>query len=120
MWLRAELLVCPGTVVCTDATVAVRCKSVALDYVPQLTGDISGKCAFALLQPALQVRCSASQRSEVRDVIEIFRASIVDVSQSTLTLEVQGKDDKMKALCDLLEPYGAGLLLSWGWGCCCC
>jgi acetolactate synthase-1/3 small subunit len=59
-------------------------------------------------EPLLQVRCSASQRSELRDVIEIFRASIVDISHGTMTLEVQGKDDKMKALCDLLEPYGGG------------
>ncbi|KAJ9532719.1 hypothetical protein QJQ45_010803 [Haematococcus lacustris] len=52
------------------------------------------------------VRCGASQRGELRDLAAIFRADILDISPGTLTLEILGKEDKMKALTDLLEPYG--------------
>lgn len=54
------------------------------------------------------MRCSPSQRGELRDLADIFRASIVDVSAGSLTLEVIGKEDKMKALTDLLGQYGEG------------
>lgn len=59
----------------------------------------------------LQVNCSASQRGELRDLMQIFRTSVIDVSANTMTVEVQGREDKMRALVELLEPYGA---------CCCC
>lgn len=38
---------------------------------------------------------------------QIFRALVCDVSVGTLTLEVTGKEDKMVALKEVLEPYGA-------------
>ena len=37
---------------------------------------------------------------------EIFRADILDVSPSSMVLEIVGKEDKLRALTDLLEPYG--------------
>lgn len=54
-----------------------------------------------------QVKCSVAQRGELRDLAAIFRANILDVSKSTLTFEILGKEEKMKALTDMLEPYGA-------------
>lgn len=59
---------------------------------------------FVLLY--LQVRCTASQRGELRDLVQIFRLGVIDVSHTTMTLEVQGREDKMSAIADLLEPYG--------------
>jgi acetolactate synthase-1/3 small subunit len=65
----------------------------------------------------VQVRCSATQRGELRDLVEIFRLGVIDVGHSTMTLEVQGREDKMSAIVDLLEPYGAataGVDFVWG------
>ena len=58
----------------------------------------------------VKVRCTASQRGELTDLADIFHGNICDVSLSTMTLEVQGKEEKMQALQTLLAPYG-GLLL---------
>ena len=55
----------------------------------------------------VQVRCPAAQRRELSDLAEIFHGTVCDVSLSTITLEIQGKEDKMHALQGLLEPYGA-------------
>ncbi len=38
----------------------------------------------------------------------VCRTHVVDVSHTTMTLEVQGRENKMRALLDLLEPYGEG------------
>jgi acetolactate synthase-1/3 small subunit len=62
-------------------------------------------CALVAIV-TLQVRCTSTQRGELRDLANIFRADILDVSANTVTVEILGKEDKMKALTDLLEPYG--------------
>ena len=55
----------------------------------------------------VQVRCTATQRSELRDLAQIFRLAVIDVSHTSITLEAQGRENKMQAIVDLLEPYGA-------------
>lgn len=50
--------------------------------------------------------------------MEIFRLNVIDVGHATMTLEVQGREDKMSAIVDLLEPYGEDTLLFDF--CCCC
>lgn len=52
------------------------------------------------------MRCTPAQLTQLRNLEQIFRASILDVSPTTVTMEVIGKEDKLKALTDCLEPYG--------------
>jgi len=54
----------------------------------------------------VRVRAEAQKRSEVVSIVEIFRAGIIDVSNDALTIEVTGTQGKIKALVNLLEPYG--------------
>ncbi len=54
----------------------------------------------------IKVQGTAKNRAEIIEIADIFRAKIVDVSRSTLTLEVTGTADKLGAMQDLLTPYG--------------
>ena len=54
----------------------------------------------------VKVACTAAQRAELNTLAQIFRATIIDVSPVSVTFEILGKEDKLKALTDLLEPYG--------------
>lgn len=54
----------------------------------------------------VKVACSASQRGELVSLASIFRAQVCDVSVNTLTLEVTGREEKMVALKEVLEPHG--------------
>jgi acetolactate synthase-1/3 small subunit len=54
----------------------------------------------------IKVSASASTRSEVVQIVEIFRAKIIDVSKSTLTIEISGSIDKVAALEDMLKQFG--------------
>jgi acetolactate synthase-1/3 small subunit len=45
-------------------------------------------------------------RDEVLRITEIFRGRIVDVSQSTYTVEITGTEDKINAFVELLKPFG--------------
>ncbi len=45
-------------------------------------------------------------RAEVIQIVETFRARVVDVGLKTLMVEVTGTDDKINGLVEVLVPYG--------------
>ena len=54
----------------------------------------------------IKVKAPASSRSEIIQIVDIFRADIVDVSPDSLTIEVTGTEDKIISLLNLLRPFG--------------
>lgn len=54
----------------------------------------------------IKVSANASTRSEIIQIVEIFRANIVDVSKNTLTIEISGTVKKVLALEDMLRQFG--------------
>ena len=54
----------------------------------------------------IKVKADAEKRAEINEVVKIFRSKIVDVSQSTLTVELTGDESKINALIRLLNEYG--------------
>ena len=62
----------------------------------------------------VKVESTAKNRSEIVEIADIFRANIVDVQQESLTIEASGSGDKLKALLDLLTPYGIKELVRTG------
>lgn len=53
----------------------------------------------------VKVRVGVQQRDAVMRIVDIFRARVVDVGKTTLTVEITGEDDKIQALLGLLEDY---------------
>ncbi len=54
----------------------------------------------------LKVAATTEQRGLILDLVQVFRAKVVDVSDEALTLEVVGDPGKLVALEKLLTPYG--------------
>jgi acetolactate synthase-1/3 small subunit len=54
----------------------------------------------------LKVAAPPRQRSEILELVEVFRAKVVDVADEALTLEVVGDPGKLVALEQVMEPYG--------------
>ena len=54
----------------------------------------------------IKVNASQDTRAEVLRISDIFRAKVVDVSQSSYTLALIGDQGKLKAFIDLLAPAG--------------
>lgn len=46
------------------------------------------------------------KRAEIMQIADIFRAKIIDISETTFTIEVTGNVDKVNAMEILLEPFG--------------
>jgi acetolactate synthase-1/3 small subunit len=54
----------------------------------------------------IKVKATASTRSEIIQIVDIFRANIVDVGPNSLTVEVTGDEDKVNSLLGLLHDFG--------------
>ncbi len=54
----------------------------------------------------VKVNASASNRAEVIQLAQIFRARIVDLSEDSLTIQVVGDPGKMVAIIQMLNKFG--------------
>ncbi|NHM31609.1 acetolactate synthase small subunit [Neobacillus terrae] len=68
--------------------------------------DITDKAIVARELALIKVAGGGQLRSEIKGIIEPFRASIIDVSKDSLAIQVTGKPEKIEALIELLRPYG--------------
>jgi acetolactate synthase I/III small subunit len=54
----------------------------------------------------IKVRMKPGQRAEIRELADIFRAHVVDVSPDEITIEIAGQEKKIEAFIDLMRPFG--------------
>jgi acetolactate synthase-1/3 small subunit len=54
----------------------------------------------------VKVRADAGVRSQVLEIVDLFRAKAVDVTPEALTIEATGTAEKLGALLKNLEPFG--------------
>ena len=54
----------------------------------------------------VKVVAERGERSEIMQIVDIFHARIIDVSHRTITIEMTGKNDRVEALLDMVEPFG--------------
>lgn len=68
--------------------------------------DITDKAIVVRELALIKVSSNPQLHREINAIIEPFRASIIDVSKDSLSIEVTGKPDKIEAVLELLRPYG--------------
>ncbi len=54
----------------------------------------------------IRVNAEPVNRAEILRIAEIFRGRIVDVTPLSYTLEITGEEGKIKAILELLQPFG--------------
>ena len=54
----------------------------------------------------VKVDSNSGIRSDIMQIVDIFRAKIIDISTKTITVEVTGNAEKVQALINLLKPFG--------------
>ncbi len=53
----------------------------------------------------LKVKATPATRADISNVVNIFRAKIVDVSRENVVIELTGEQSKIDALCEVLSDY---------------
>lgn len=77
-------------------------KQIAVVKVSDITDDPNLERELALVK----VNAPASTRTEIKTMIEPFRADIVDVGLKTIAVQIAGSSEKVDACIDILRPYG--------------
>ncbi len=54
----------------------------------------------------IKIKTNQKNRGEIIEIANVFRASIIDISPTTVTAEVTGSDQKVSAFINMVEPYG--------------
>jgi acetolactate synthase-1/3 small subunit len=62
----------------------------------------------------LKIYVPPGKRSEIIEIVEIFRGKIVDVGQKDIVIELAGMEEKLEAMIQLLRPYGIKELVRTG------
>ena len=76
----------------------------AIDVVK--VADITDDNITARELALIKVKATSGTRSEIIEIVDIFRANIVDVSSDSLTVEITGDEDKVDSLLSLLKGFG--------------
>jgi acetolactate synthase-1/3 small subunit len=62
----------------------------------------------------VKVKANQDARSGVLEVVQMFRAKVVDVAHDAMTIEATGSTEKIAALLQVLEPFGIRELVQSG------
>lgn len=76
--------------------------------------DISEEKAVERELVLIKVKADATVRAEIVQIVEIFRARIVDIGRDTLIIEATGDSGKIDAIEDSLKPFGIVELVRTG------
>ena len=88
----------------TDVDQVVRqlYKIVNITEIVDVTNDPCVVRELALIK----VRANASTRREIMQLVDIYRAKIVDVAQDSLMIEITGPEDRVNSLINLMRHFG--------------
>jgi len=96
------------TIIVDGSTTMVEQVRKQLDKVIDVVrvSDITGDDTIARELALIKVKATSSTRSEIIEIVDIFRAGIVDVASDSLMIEVTGDEEKINSLFNLLRGFG--------------
>ena len=62
----------------------------------------------------IKLKADPATRSQIIEIVQLFRAKTVDVHQDSMIVEATGNPEKLNALIEMLEPYGIRELVQSG------
>jgi len=68
--------------------------------------DFSGEDFVERDLMLIKVATEARRRSEIRELVEIFRGRIVDVGATHVMIEISGRENKIEAFIDRMREFG--------------
>jgi len=104
-------------------TIAVQGDDVVLEQVIKQLSKLINVIRVSQLEPEesverelaiVKVSADRDSRSEIMQIVNIFRAKIIDVSARSMIIEVTGDEEKIDAIIQLLRQFGVKELARTG------
>ena len=104
------------TIVVDGTTTMVEQVRKQLDKVVDIVrvSDITSDNLIARELALIKVKATSSTRSEIMQIVDTFRANIIDVGSDSVTVEVTGDEEKVNSLFNLLRGFGVKELARTG------
>src|SRR5881628_835244 len=94
-------------VVDTDEYGARRLEAHLYKLVPcRRVDDITSAPSISRDLALIKVASTGESRTHVMQLVDVYRARVVDVSPESLVIEATGTEDKIDSLLEVLRPYG--------------
>jgi acetolactate synthase-1/3 small subunit len=71
-----------------------------------LVENVTGKHSICRDLAIIKVSAPQNERSPILDILNVFRARVVDFAVDSLTIEITGGEEKIDRLLEVLQPYG--------------
>ena len=68
--------------------------------------DYSGSSYVERDLMLIKVQADSHKRSEIKELVDVFRGKIVDVSPEHVIIEISGTEQKIESFIDLMRPFG--------------
>ena len=96
------------TIVVDGTTTSVEQVRKQLDKVVDVVRvvELSAEDTISRELALVKVKANSATRSEIMQIVDVFRANIVDVGSDSLTVEVTGDENKIDSLLTLLQGFG--------------
>ncbi|SOD65466.1 acetolactate synthase, small subunit [Streptomyces zhaozhouensis] len=104
-------------------TIVVSVEDLPLEQVTKQLNKLVNVLKIVELDPSaavhrelvlVKVRADNDTRSQIVEIVRLFRAKTVDVAPEAVTIEATGSSDKLEAMLRMLEPFGIKELVQSG------
>lgn len=104
-------------------TIVVRGDDIVLEQVTKQLNKLIDVIRVTDLDPTdsverelalIKVNADVNTRSEIMQIADVFRAKIVDAASKSMIIEVTGDENKIRAIEQLLKPFGIKELVRTG------
>ena len=104
-------------------TIVVNVEDNPLEQVTKQLNKLINVLKIVELEPAssvsrelllVKVKADPQIRSQVLEIVQLFRAKVIDVAVDAVTIEATGGAEKIEALLRVLEPFGVKELAQSG------
>ena len=76
--------------------------------------DITNESTVTRELALIKVKANQMTRGEIIQIVNLFRANIIDVGSESMVIEITGEEDKINALHNLLSSFGVIEMLRTG------
>ncbi len=68
--------------------------------------DLTNKPSVTRDLALIKVKADAEDRAQITQIVDVFRARIVDISSSSFIVEITGDEEKIEGFIEVLRPIG--------------
>ena len=76
--------------------------------------ELEGAASVSRELLLVKVKADASTRGQVLEVVQLFKAKVIDVAPDAVTIQITGNQDKLEDFLRIVEPFGVRELVQSG------